>query len=117
MQLYVRLFLICAAVIFVAIMITEQPQTATTKSRLDRAATAFCSGFVDATRKRGLQTKAARSVIFNVGSGITARLPWKLLFDRPAVGLGDVEGPATESFDSSVSGARQFTYDAVFSFF
>src|SRR2546425_6910929 len=101
MRITVRLLLVLAAVMLIAITLSERPQSATANTGSARAKSDFCNSVVAPSRRSGPTTTAAGLLSFTGEPAIAGSLPWDSLFHSHAVASGSGLGPTGESFNSS----------------
>lgn len=101
MRITVRLLLVLAAVILIAIPLSEQPQTATANTGSDRAKSDFCNSVVEPVQRSWITTFGSGRLMFAGEPEITTSLPWKAIFHSHAAASASGLGLTTESLNSS----------------
>src|SRR5438034_9057616 len=88
MRITVRLFVVLAVVILIAIPLSEQPQTATANTGSDRAKSDFCNSVIESAGRSGPTAMAPSLLSFTGAPAIGGSLPWDSLFHNHAVASG-----------------------------
>src|SRR2546423_14973774 len=104
MRVTVRLLLVLAVVILIAIPLSEQPQTATANTGSDRAKSDFCNSVIEPAGGGGPTSIAAGLLIFAREPAIAGSPPWGSLFHRHPLASGSGVRPTEERFNRSAPG-------------